>query len=155
MSSVYKQIAIAMVSVATIFLAQSPAQAAGSAPDIVGNAWRSRAEAATKKLATPGLDKCDKGIESAFQHPKESTSGNLRSFELNIDIDGQTMVASYSYVGQRLSAFVLVELPSEWQAVQKTESKTLSILVESSNCAFDFCTNDPFITGPCAEQRAR
>jgi hypothetical protein len=146
---------MAMISLVTVFLTQSPAQAADTTPDIVGNAWRARAAAATKKLATPGLDKCDKAIELAFMHPTESTSGNLRGFELNIDIDGQTMVASYSYIGERLNAFVLIELPPDWQAVQKTESKTVNFLIESSNCTFDLCTKDPFTTGPCAEQRSR
>lgn len=126
-----------------------------STPDFVGNAWRLRAEAATKKLDDPGLDECDKAIEHAFQHPKELISGNLRIFELKINIADQTMLATYSYEGQRLSAFGLVALPPQWLAVQKTESKTLSILVWSSNCAFDLCTNDPFMTGPCAEPLAR
>ena len=155
MKNVFNQIAIAMACVVTIFLAQSPAQTTDSAPDSVGNAWRSRAEAATKKLATPGLDKCDKAVELAFQHPNEVTSGKKRSFELLIEIDRQAMVASYSYVGQQLTSFVLIVLPPEWLAVQKIESKTLNILVEGSNCTFDLCTNDPFITGPCAERRTR
>ena len=150
---VFKQIATAIVCVATLFLSQSPAQTPDSAPDLVGNAWRSRSEVATKKLATPGLDKCDKALELAFQHPNEVTSGKQRSFELLIEIDSQAMVASYSYVGQRLTSFVLIVLPPEWLAVQKAESKTLNILVEGSNCTFDLCTNDPFITGPCAERQ--
>ncbi len=153
MSIIFKQIVTATVCVVTLFLSQSQARTPGSTPDLVENAWKSRAEVATKRLATPGLDKCDKAVEVAFQHPNEVTSGKLRSFELLIEIDRQAMVASYSYVGQRLASFVLIALPPEWLAVQKTESKTLNILVEGSNCTFDLCTNDPFITGSCAERK--
>lgn len=146
MVPVFKQIAVAILCVVTLFLSQSPAQT----PDPVGDAWRSRAEAATKKLAKPGLDKCDKAVELAFQKPNEVNTGKLRSFELLIEIDDQSMVASYSYAGSRLTSFVLILLPPDWLAVQKAESKTLNILVEGSNCTFDLCTNDPFTPGPCA-----
>jgi len=149
------RIAIAIATVVTIFLAQAPVQAADPAPDPVAAAWKFRAGAATKKLAAPGLDKCDTGLERAFQEPVETTSGKQRSFGLHVTIDGQTMVASYTYVGQRLSSFMLVELPPEWLVVQKSESKALNILVQNSNCTFDLCTNDPFITGPCGEHPAR
>lgn len=148
------RIAIAIASIVTIFLTQVPAQAADLAPDSVAAAWKSRAEAATKKLAAPGLDKCDMGLERAFQESVEATSGKQRSFGLHVTIDGQTMVAFYTYVGQRLNAFMLVELPPEWLAVQKTGSKSLNILVPNSNCIFDLCTSDPFTTGPCAEHPA-
>ena len=147
-------IAIAIATVVTIFLAQASAQAADSVPDTVAAAWRARAGAATKKLAAPGLDKCDMGLERAFQESVETTSGKQRSFGLHVTIDGQTMVASYTYVGQRLDAFTLAELPPEWFAVQKAESKALNILVQNSNCTFDLCTNDPFTTGLCAERPA-
>jgi hypothetical protein len=151
MLTVFKQIATAMVCVVTLFLAQAPAQTPDSVSDVVGKTWKSRAEVATKRLATPGLDKCDKGLELAFQHPNQVTSGKQRSFELLIEIDGQAMVASYSYVGQRLTSFVLLALPTGWFALQKTDSKTLNILVEGSKCTFDLCTNDPFTTGSCTE----
>src|SRR6266567_4550656 len=134
MLRVFKQIAVAVVCVVTIFLAQSPAQTVDSAPDIAGKAWKARAEAATKKLAASGLDKCDKGLELAFQQPNEVTSGIHRNFELMIEIDKEAMVASYSYEGQRLTSFVLLALPPGWLAVQKTDSKTLNILVSDSNC---------------------
>lgn len=150
MVPVFKQIAIALACVVTLFLSQSPAQTPDPAPDPVGKAWKSRAEAATKKLAKPGLDKCDKAFELAFQNSNEVNTGKLRSFELLIEIDNQSMVASYSYAGQRLTSFVLILLPPDWLAVQKAESKALNILVEGSNCTFDLCTNDPFTTGPCA-----
>jgi len=155
MVPVLKQIAAAMLCLVTIFLAHSPAQTPDPAPDSVGKAWKARAGAATKKLASPGLDKCDKAVELAFQHHNEVTSGNQRSFDLLIEIESQAMLASYSYVGQRLASFVLLALPPEWLAVQKTDSKTLNILVEGSNCSFDLCTNDPFATGPCAVRRER
>lgn len=156
MLRVYKQIALAtMVGAVIILLKQSPTQAADTLPDPVGKAWKIRAEAATKKLANPGLDKCDKGVELAFKFPNLVTSGKQRSFELKIEIDDLIMVASYSYVGQQLGSFALVALPPEWLAVLKPESKTLNILVSGSNCAFDLCTDDPFITGPCAEKRTR
>jgi hypothetical protein len=148
------KIAVAIASVITIFLAQASAQAPESVPDTVAAAWKSRAEAATKKLAAAKLDKCDMGLERAFQESVETTSGKQRSFGLHVTVDRQTMVVSYTYVGQRLNAFMLVELPPEWLAVQKTESKALSILVQNSNCTFDFCTNDPFTTGLCAEHPA-
>ena len=152
MSIVLKQTAIALVCVGTIFMSQSSAQTVDTAPDLVGMAWKTRAETATKKLALPGLDKCNKGVELAFQQLREVTSGKKRNFELKIEIDKQEMVASYSYEGQRLDSFVLLDLPQGWLAVQKTNSKTLNILVSDSNCSFDLCTNDPFTAGPCAEQ---
>jgi hypothetical protein len=148
------RIVIVIASIVTVFLAQASAQGPDSVPDTVAAAWRSRAEAATKKLAAPRLDKCDIGLERAFQESVEATSGKQRSFGLHVTIDGQTMVASYTYVGQRLSVFMLVELPPEWLAVQKTESRALNILVQNSNCTFDLCTNDPLTTGLCAEHPA-
>lgn len=154
--TIYKQIALAVAGVAAVFLAQSPpVLASDSAPDVVRKAWSARAATAAKKLAAPGLDKCDKGVEGAFRYPDETTSGKLRSFKLTVDIDGEEMVASYSYAGQRLDAFILDELPPGWLAELKTESKTLRIIVERSNCTFALCTNDPFISGACAEQPAR
>lgn len=155
MLPVSKQIAVAMLCVVTILLLQVPAQAAGLVTDIVGKEWKARAETATKKLASPGLDKCDKALELAFQRPNEVTSGAQRSFELMIEIDSLAMVASYSYEGQRLTSFVLLALPPGWYALQKTTGKSLNILVTGANCTFDLCTNAPFTSGPCAEQPLR
>lgn len=155
MLTVFKQIAMAMACVLTILPGQSPAQTAVAAPDPVGKAWNARAGQTTKKLASPGLDKCDKGLELAFRQPNEVTSGRQRSFELLIEIDKQALVASYTYEGQRLTSFVLLALPPGWLAVQKPDSKSLNILVADSNCSFELCTNDPFSTGSCAEQRVR
>ena len=153
MLTLSKNAALAMVCAGTLFVAQSLALAADTTPDPVGTAWKARAETAKKKLALPGLDKCDKGIELSFKQPNEVTSGAKRSFELLIEIDGQAMVASYSYEGQRLSSFVLLALPPGWLALQKTDSKTLSVLVPELNCSFDLCTDDPFTPEPCPEQR--
>jgi len=155
MLNFFKLTAAAMVCVVTVFLGQSPAQTPDSALDSVAKAWRSRAEAATEKLASPGLDRCDKALELAFQHFNGVTSGKQRSFELMIEIDGQAMVASYTYMGQGLTSFALLALPPGWLAVQKTDSKNLNVLVADSKCSFDLCTNDPFPTGPCAERRTR
>jgi len=150
-----KQMAIAMVCVGTVFLSQASAEPVNTAADLVGRGWKTRAEAATRKLALPGLDKCDKGVELAFQKFREVTSGKKRNFELTIEIDKQEMVAWYTYEGQRLDSFLLLALPPGWLAVQKTDSKTLSILVADSNCSFDLCMNDPFTAGSCAEQGKR
>ena len=155
MTGMYKQIAGALAVVATVLLAQSPVTAANAAPDTVGKAWKARAEAAKKKLAAPGLDKCDKGLALAFQHPEETNSEKLRSFTLMVNIDGQTLAATYAYTGERLISFLLYELPLEWLAEQKTDSKTLRIIVESAKCSFDLCTNDPFSPGPCVVQHAQ
>ena len=152
MLNVFKQIAVAMVCLITIFSVQAQAQPAVPAPDIVGNAWKARAEAAAKRLATPGLDKCDKGLELAFQEPNEVTSGKQRSFELLIEIGNEAMAASYTYAGPKLTSFALLALPPGWLAVQNTDSKTLNILVAASGCSFDLCTNDPFASGSCAER---
>jgi len=154
MSKVFKQIALA-ICMGIICLSESSAQAIDTAPDPVGAAWKTRAETATKKLALPGLDKCDKGVELAFQQLREVTLGKKRSFELVIGIDKQEMAASYSYEGQRLDSFVLLALPTGWLAVQKTDSKTLNILVADANRSFELCMNDPFTAGPCAGQGKR
>jgi hypothetical protein len=146
---------MAMVCVVTIFLTQLPAQSVDTVPDPVGKVWKARAEAAAKRLASPGLDKCDKGVELSFKQYNEVTSGTKRSYELQIEIDRQEMVASYTYEGQRLTSFVLLALPPGWLAVQKADSKTLNILVEGANCSFDLCTHDPFTAGACPEQLKR
>lgn len=151
--NVFKHIAVAMICLITIFSMQAQAQPTAPASDIVGNAWKGRAEAATKKLATPGLDMCDKGLELAFQQPNEVSSGKQRSFELLIEIGNEAMVASYTYAGQKLKSFAVLALPPGWLAVQNTDSKTLNILVAASGCSFDLCTNDPFASGACADQR--
>lgn len=151
MLPVYKQSAVTMACLVTILLSQSPAQAGDPAPDLAGKAWKARAEVAAKRLAAPGLDKCDRGLELAFQQPNEVTSGAQRSFELPIEIDKQTLVASYTYEGQRLTSFALLALPPGWLAVQKSGSTTLNILVTGSNCSFDLCTHDPFAAGPGAK----
>lgn len=151
-----KHIALALASAAMIFQTHVPAQAADAAPDPVAKAWKARAAAATKKLANPvGLDKCDTAVELAFQNPNLVTEGRKRSFELQIEIDKQTMVASYTYDGQQLGTFAVVELPLDWLAVLKPDSKALNILVQGAGCAFDLCTIDPFTTGACAEKRTR
>jgi len=155
MVTVSKQIAIVMVCVVTFLLAQSPAQSADPAPDPVAKAWKARADAAAKKLAAPGLDKCDKAVELAFQENNVVIEGTKRNFELLIEIDKQAMVAAYSYEGQQLTSFVLLALPSGWLAVQNKDSKTLNILVAAASCSFDLCTHDPFTVGPCTEQLKR
>ena len=155
MTKAYKRVVLVAVCGAVVFLAQSPAGAAGSAPDIVGKAWRDRAASATKKLAVPAQDRCDKGVEEAYQDPEVTTSGTMRNYNLIIDIDGQEMMVSYSYAGQELNAFILDELPPGWLAEQKPGSKTLRIIVESAKCTFDLCTNDPFTSGPCEERGGR
>ena len=147
-----KQTVLAMVCVGTFFLSQASAQSAEPTPDLVGKAWKNRAETAARKLAVPGLDKCDKGVELAFQQFREVSLNKKRNFELMIEIDKEAMAAAYSYEGQRLDSFVLLALPPGWLAVQKTNSKTLNLLVAESNCSFDLCMNDPFTAGPCAEQ---
>jgi len=155
MPRVCKQTSIAMICMGIFILSESSVQAIDTAPDPVGLAWKTRAETATKKLALPGLDKCDKGVELAFQQLREVTLGKKRNFELMVGIDRQEMVAAYSYEGQRLDSFVLLALPPGWLAVQKTDSKRLNILVADANCSFEFCMNDPFTAGPCAAQGKR
>ena len=148
MKSSRKRIALAVV---IIFLATFSVRIADSALDDIGRQWKDRAEAASKRLATSELDECDKAVERAFQDVKESVSGAKRIFELKINISDQTMVVYYSFEGQRLGDFVLGTLPPGWVAIQKTDSKTISILVGKSDCAFDLCTSNPFIIGPCTE----
>lgn len=155
MLRVCKQIAVALVCGVTIFPVLSFAQPAAPAPDPVSTAWKARAAAATKRLATARLDKCDQALELAFQHPNEVNSDTQRNFELLVEIDDQAMVASYSYTGQRLTSFILMALPPGWLAVQNTDSTTLNLLVTASGCSFDLCTNDPFTIGPCLKQQTR
>jgi len=151
MVPVVKQIAIAMFCMLTVLSALPAGASAAAAPDPVENGWLTRAGIATKRLASPGLDKCDSGVELAFQQFNPVTAGTQRSFELMIEIDKQSMVASYTYEGPRLISFTLLSLPPEWLAVQKPDSKGISILVQGSGCSFDLCTNDPFATGACAK----
>lgn len=155
MLNVCKQIAVSTVCLITIFSVQAQAQPAVPAPDLVGNAWKARAESATKKLVAAGLDKCDKGLEAAFQQPNEVVSGRQRSFELLIEIDNQAMVASYTYEGPRMTSFALLAVPPGWLAVQKPENRALNILIAAANCSFELCTIDPFASGACAGQQTR
>jgi len=152
MLRLFTQIFLATVCLVTVFTSQSPAQTGASVPDPVGAAWKARAGTAAKRLATAGLDQCDKAVELAFRQPNEVASGTQRSFELLIEIDRQALVASYSYERQRLNSFALLALPPGWLAVQKSDSKTLNILVVGANCSFDLCTGDPFTTGPCQQK---
>ncbi len=122
---------------------------ADSTGDQTANVWRQRARVAVKKLTEPGLDACDRGLELAFQQPKESTTGNLRTYDLFVQVSNQTLRASYSYKDQKLSSFQLISLPLNWFARQRVDSKTLSIIVGTANCVMDFCTNDPLVLGPC------
>jgi hypothetical protein len=129
-----------------------PFEAGATAPpagDELAKKWAQRADAAAKRLVAPGLDACDIAVERAFKAAKESMKGDFRSFELNVDISGSALNASYSYKDGRLASFELYKLPSRWVARQRVGSKTLSILVADSYCAFDLCTNDPFADGPC------
>lgn len=129
-----------------------PLEAGTKAPSVadeLAKKWEQRADAAVKKLVTPGLDACDIATERAFKNAKESVKGNYRSFDLIFGISGSTLNASYSYKDGRLASLELYSLPSRWVARQRVGSKTLSILVADSYCAFDLCTNDPFAAGPC------
>lgn len=121
--------------------------------DAVDKAWQQRAEQARKKLAGPGLDECDKGLERAFASVKQMPSNDdQRAYALNIEVAGQTMQAAYFYNGAQLTDFMLVSLPQSWMAKQKTNSKLLSILVMKANCALDLCTDDPFSGGACPKK---
>lgn len=145
-----------LASIAIFGAVVRPADAGEVAPDPISAAWRARAELAGKKLAGPGLDACDRGVELAFQHPKENVSGSRHDFLLAIEVDGKEMLVTYSYESQRLEAFGIVALPPRWFALQKADSKTLTVLLSNgSKCALDLCTNDPTADGPCAERRAR
>lgn len=155
MQAAFKHIAIAVVCLVTVFLSQSSAQPPGPAADAIGTAWKARASAATKRLGTAGLDKCDKGLELAFQQFNEVTSGRQRSFELLIEIDNQAMVASYTYEDPRMTSFALLAVPPGWLVVQKPDNRALNILIAAANCSFELCTIDPFASGACAEQQSR
>jgi hypothetical protein len=133
----------------TILLLPLTHAVANTNGDPIANAWRQRAQVAAKKLAEPGLDACDRGIELAFQKAKESTTGTIRTYELLVQVSKQTLRAAYSYEGQKLSSFELISLPPNWFARQRVDSKTLSIIVGTANCAMDFCTDNPLVPGSC------
>jgi hypothetical protein len=111
--------------------------------------WAQRADTAAKRLVAPGLDACDMAVERAFEAVKKSIAENFQLFGLQVDISGNTLNAAYLYKDGKLAAFQLYKLPSRWAAKQRVGSKTLSIFVADSNCAFDLCTDDPFASGPC------
>ena len=118
-------------------------------------AWKRRALTATKKLSRPGLDACDRAIERGFEQVKVTRSKDGHTYRMSIEIHGHIMGVAYVYQGNRLGEFVISALPQRWLAVQKTNSKTLAILVNDANCALDLCTNNPFSDGPCTEKRTR
>ena len=137
----------------TVILATFLAPLADAMADSTGNqiadAWRQRAQVAAKKLTEPGLDACDRGLELAFQYPKEFMTSAWHRYGLAVQISNQTLYASYTYNSRGLASFELVSLPPGWIARQRVDSKTLSILVGAANCALDFCTNNPFASGAC------
>ncbi len=133
-----------------------PAFAGEPVADPVRAVWRARAQLATKKLAGSGLDACDRGVELAFEEAEERASGDHRLYMLAIRVDGKQLLVTYNYEGQRLESFGIAALPPGWFTVQKTESRTLTVLLSNgSKCALDLCTTDPGSDGPCAEGSTR
>jgi len=117
--------------------------------------WKSRAELANKRLATPALlDACDKAIEQAFTKAKASPGENDTLYSLEIDIDGDKALVTYDYYKSgALDSFAVVKLPTGWVMVQKTHSKTLRFIVPgNAKCAFDLCTDGPTTNGKCVEK---
>ena len=121
-----------------------------AADDELGRVWLARSELASKHLSHPGNDACDIALDRAFAHPREINTRVFRTFNLLVELGGQTLQVSYSYRGGQLASFELVALPPKWIARQRTNSKTLSVLVASANCAMDFCTSNPLAPGACA-----
>jgi len=117
--------------------------------DDLSNTWHSRAERARAALKEPTLDACDKAYEHAYASAREENAGDQRYFHLAFDIGTGRMRVAYVYEANRLANFLIVALPPQWLAVQKADGKTLSVLVQEAQCAFDLCTNDPFAAGPC------
>ncbi len=151
-----KHVATILIGLFIILHAFTMVQAEkGTSSDPIGNAWKLRSEAATKKLAESGLDVCDKAIESAFKDVTETFSGKQRTFELRIVIGDQAMIVMYNYKGQELEGIGIAKVPPRWMITQKADSKIISVLIIDSNCAFDLCTNDPFSKGPCSDQSTR
>lgn len=136
------------VALGTVLSLSVPTQVA--AEDALRKAWLARSEAASSYLERPGLDACDQAIGRAFQKPREIKRGPFRSFELDVELSGQSLRAAYSYRDGELASFELRSLPRGWIARQRSNTKTLSILVGPATCAMDFCTADPFKQGPCA-----
>lgn len=119
----------------------------------VSQAWKSRSELAAEHLKQPNLDVCDVAVEKAFQNAVGKQSNGLTMYELNIQLGNQAMRAAYTYKEIALNDFVLISLPSRWMAHQSPDSKTLSVVVVDSSCAFDLCINNPFGSAPCGAQQ--
>jgi len=137
------------LATALVFFGALASTAASAAGDLEAS-WQARAAAARERLGKPGLDACDKAYESAFAKPNRSAVGKHPAYELRFNIGKRQMMAVYEFDGQSLSAFLLVRLPPGWLAYQKAHSKTLSVLVPTSKCAFDICTSNPFVDGACS-----
>ena len=130
-------------------LAQAAEDRVKPAMDATVLKWKARAELATKKLATSGLDQCDQAMERGFEQFNVSPINGGRLFQLDITVAGKTLKAAYSYSDSQLDAFILVALPPRWMVVQKNGSKTLNVLINDANCALDLCSIDPYAEGGC------
>jgi hypothetical protein len=130
---------------------QGPAEAGA---DPVARGWSARAALATQRLAGGGLDVCDRALERAFQGAKLETQGAKRMYLLRIEIDGDALLTTYGYDGERLEDFGVVALPPGWFLRQPAGSRTLTVLLSKKNCAFDLCPGDPFSGAPCPDAQA-
>lgn len=126
---------------------------AAETKDPVQAAWTARAALGRSRLAKGGLDGCDTALEKAFQEAKQTTERDGRTFDLAIEVGGQTLLVLYRYHGNKLDSFALVAVPPQWVAYQKAESKTLRFILGPPNsCAFSLCTRGPTDDGPCIEK---
>ncbi|QSQ19445.1 hypothetical protein JY651_29490 [Pyxidicoccus parkwayensis] len=128
----------------------TPARGGAPATDSVAAAWKTRAELASKRLESAGLDACDRAVEMAFKSATASSKGGKRMFALELAIKGKTMMVAWGYNGQKLDDFSIATLPPRWFIRQVAGHKTLSVLPSELDCAFDLCPDDPLANGPCS-----
>ena len=111
--------------------------------------WNERVKIADKILSKTGLDSCDRAIENAYKNVNLNRRNGNKVYELNIKINKKNMKVGFSYIGESLDSFLLFNIPQYLIVVQKSKSKTLTVLNQKQNCAFDICTNNPTLVGPC------
>ena len=148
-----KLLALAIAAVSLVDADAKRYRPAGQGSGPTARAWQARMERAKETLAKPGIDACQSAGEVGFQTATEDATQGRRVFFISLAVNDEAMVAAYFYEGERFSAFSIGALPPKWYAMQKRDSKTLTVNPAGVKCVFDLCTSDPLADGACPENQ--
>jgi hypothetical protein len=138
---------------AIIALLANVGYASTTAGGPVERAWRARADLASRKLAQPGMDACDRAVEEAFRQPRTDTTDGHRTYLLSIGNGREQMLVAYFYEQDVFKTFSIGALPPGWVVLQNAGKKTVTVRPGGLKCVFDLCASDPLVEGACREDR--